>query len=156
MAAPFTNWTAAEKRRILELDVGYIQSERAITHLDREIVRVDLSGRSPTERAQDGQLIARLSDDEFAFLRQYHALQREADASDARGDWRGAIRAYEQMFEMAPWDAIAPMSIGVSYAHQGSFVDAIAWLERAATTDPQNERVLRNLHAVRVAARGRR
>lgn len=56
------------------------------------------------------------------------------------------------MVNLAPCDAIAAMSIGVSFAQQKDFSQARSWVEHTAQIDPQNARVRKNLHAVRAAA----
>lgn len=149
--APFDSWSVEDRRAVLALDPNFIRLRR--TMQSRGVQVIDATGRLTDSQAAPGDdLICRLSERELELIQAYYGHQKAAQACDARGDCAGAIKAYQQMVNLAPWDAIAAMSIGVSYAQQKDFSQALPWLERAAQIDPQNARVQKNLHAVHAAA----
>ena len=62
-----------------------------------------------------------------------------------------AIRELKKAAELYPYEAMIFMNLGVSYAEKGQFEEGIKYLEKALSIDPRNERVRRNLEAVKRA-----
>src|SRR5262249_3860715 len=63
-------------------------------------------------------------------------LAREADKTAARGDWEGAIIAYEKLIKLAPGVAESHSNLGTSYYSAGRPGDAIAPLRQALKLKP--------------------
>lgn len=148
----FTEFTLAEKRELSDRAMNYLilqQKLRAGTmSSDQLMTTEEYRGEEGAKGFRDDDLVARLSDEELAALIQIKELNRQADATSGPP----AIKLYKQILKLAPWDEVSMMSIGVEFATAGQFPTAIGWLERAAEANPDNERVRKNLAAVKAAA----
>lgn len=141
--AAFERFSDQEKRQLLEFNATTLRMERMARSQGTSVTFSDTDSR--------GQLLKRLSDTELAELERMRTLYDQADASSGPQ----AIALYQEVSELAPWDEVCLMSIGVEYAQAGQFDKAIEWLEKATQLNPSNTRVRDNLMAVQ-AAGGRR
>jgi tetratricopeptide (TPR) repeat protein len=91
-------------------------------------------------------LISRLTDDDLVEAAE---LARLSQLAHHEPDLEKSIALYQQIVERAPFDSISLMSIGVQYRRLGQRRLAVRYLERALATDPDNERIRRNLDNVR-------
>ena len=69
----------------------------------------------------------------------------KADNLAKQGKYIEAINAYKQVLAEAPNAAIALMSIGSCYGFMGDKANAIKWMRKAKSADPNNKRVIENL-----------
>ncbi len=72
-------------------------------------------------------------------------LLKQAMTLHQRGDFDGAIKAYEQYLALRPSSPIALSNLGAAYAHNGRYQDAIREYQRALTAGPDNVQVKLNL-----------
>jgi len=89
----------------------------------------------------------KLSVEELKYLVRIQELTSDADKHQP-SDFHGRINKYNKVLEIAPWDSISVMSIGVQYYKMGKRSDSIEWLKYAFEIDPQNRRIRDNLEAV--------
>ena len=61
-----------------------------------------------------------------------------AKVLEARGDWEGALEAYQQALEMDPTNSTIYSEIAAGYMQHGQFTDALEYAERAARADQDN------------------
>lgn len=135
----FGSFSDAEKRRLLDINKAGLLAEK-MRRSSSAVVAGTLSELTG--------LAKRLSDAELERLIKIRDLCDKADNSSGQA----AIGFYQEVFQMAPWDEISQMSIGVEYAQMGNLPEAVKWLEKAARLNPGNPRVKSNLQAVRSAA----
>ena len=133
----FQDFSDSEKRELLNWDQFFLTSEKK--RRDGKLKVVDLSGAQP--------LAKRLSDRELDTLIEIRKLMSNADSTTGSK----AIALYKKVLKLAPWDEICLMSIGVEYAEAGNFKEGIQWLQKAMAMNPNNERVRKNLEAVKAA-----
>ena len=67
------------------------------------------------------------------------------NASYDRGDWDGAVKAYEKARRKAPTDPNLLSDLGAAYRNLGEFKRAIACFEKARASDPDHWQSLLNL-----------
>ncbi len=135
----FQRLTLEEKRKVLDLSEFYLRSV-----LDAK------SGRAKVHEIDTGtEYVQKMTDDDIKEAIELARLQRKATAATEAGNHRGAIRIYEQICAKAPFDSISMMSIGIHYAHLGDGPKAVRYLEKALQSDPNNQRVRRNLESIR-------
>lgn len=139
----FESFSDQEKRHLLEFSAAALRMERMARSQGASITLANTDPR--------GQLLQRLSDTELAQLERIRGLYDQADATSGPE----AIALYQEVSQLAPWDEVCLMSIGVEHAQAGRFDQAIEWLGKAAQVNPSNTRVRDNLMAVQVAG-GRR
>ena len=94
-------------------------------------------------------MTTRLSDAELDRLIEAQRLMRKADSTSGPQ----AISLYKQAAKLTPWDEVYLMSIGVEYAQAGDYRKGGQRLEEALALNPDNQRVRKNLNAVKQAAR---
>jgi Flp pilus assembly protein TadD len=135
----FGSFSDQQKRQLLEFNAAALRMER--------MARSQGTSITFSNADSQGQLLKRLSDTELTQLERIRALSDSADAT--RG--AEAIALYQEVSQLAPWDEICLMSIGVEYAQAGQFDLAAQWLEKASRVNPSNPRVRDNLMAVQVA-----
>ncbi|MBW2264098.1 MAG: hypothetical protein JRG91_19210 [Deltaproteobacteria bacterium] len=78
-------------------------------------------------------------------------LSQAGDGLAQSGNHKEAIGKYEKAVEVAPYDPITMMSLGVCYAETGSGRKSVEILEKAVKLDPGNERIKGNLSAIKQA-----
>lgn len=98
--------------------------------------------------------VPKLSDGEITQAIALCRLNARAVAVAESGNWREAVRLYQQICAIAPFDPIAWMSLGVQYAQGGDGRSGVKYLEKALQIDPGNQRVRENLRAVKAYFRG--
>lgn len=76
-------------------------------------------------------------------------LMGMAIASDMKGDFRTADRAYEQLLLLAPDQAALYNNMGYSYMLRGDLDRAGSYLKEAARRDPSNVAIKNNLQMLR-------
>lgn len=135
----FESFSDQERRQLLEFSAAALRMERMARSQGASITFANTDSR--------GQLLKRLSDTELAQLEQIRTLCDKADATSGPE----AIALYQEVSQLAPWDEVCLMSIGVEHAQAGRFDQAIEWLGKAAQVNPANTRVRDNLMAVQVA-----
>jgi len=139
----FESFSDQEKRRLLEFNAAALRME--------QMARTQGNSITFSKADSQSQLLKRLSGTELAQLEQIRTLYDKADATSGPE----AIALYREISQLAPWDEVCLMSIGVEHAQAGRFDQAIEWLGRAAQINPANTRVRDNLMALQVAG-GRR
>ena len=148
----FAGFTPAEQRELSDRALTYLVLHRKLRGGEVASDRVQTTEEYRQEEGavgfRDDDLVGRMSDAELDALIEIKELNRQADATSGPT----AIKLYKQILKRAPWDEIAMMSIGVEYAQAGQFPTAISWLERAAKANPDDNRVKKNLAAVKAAA----
>lgn len=135
----FRRLTLEEKRKVLDLSEFYFQSV-----LDAR------SGRARVHEIDtETEFVQEMTDDDIEEAMELAGLQQKARAATEAGNHREAIRIYEQICAKAPFDSISMMSIGVHYAYLGDGPKAVQYLEKALQSDPNNQRIRRNLNSIR-------
>jgi len=139
----FSNLTIEEKRKILNVQPSVLRQLRSQIKTGSETHIVDQIG-GPSYN----QIIKKLSEEELDLLIKGMEASAEADRlSDSKPLL--AIKKYKEAAAILDWDEIALMSIGCVYANIGKYQDALKWLNKAYQLNPSNERVRRNLEALK-------
>ena len=94
------------------------------------------------------ELVDQLSDEELKWLVDLALLETEASNAGSNGDHERSIELFKKVLDLAPWNSIAIMSLGVQYAFLGQGKKAIAFLERASHMDLDNQQIKKNLRAI--------
>ena len=134
----FADYSIEEKREMVSWNLVFLEGEKG--RRAGTVEMVDTTGNQ--------ELLHRLADEELDHLIKIRSLYAEADGQTGMP----AIALYRQIEELAPWDEICPMTIGVEYANAGQMEDAIPWLEKAMAMNPENERVRTNYEGIMAAA----
>lgn len=135
----FGEFSDDEKRAMLDWNILFLLSERE--RREGKVTICDLTGACAS--------VARLSDAELNRLIEIRQLVEQAD----RTSGSEAIALYKKVSELAPWDEICLMSIGVEHANAGNYIEAVRWLKKALVLNPDNDRVRSNLQKVRAFAK---
>lgn len=135
----FSKLSPAERREALDLDDFYLQSLLDARRGRGTIVHVGV----------DLSFTSRMTDSDIEEAVRITRLQKQAMAASEAGNHREAIRLLEQIVHIAPFDSISMMSLGVQYANLRNGAEAVRWLERALRVDPDNDRIRRNLSAIK-------
>lgn len=137
----FSQLTATEKRRALELDDFFLQCVLKSRHGAAVVGGVGVD--------EQLALAAKLSDEDIRRAIEIVEWHKQALAASDGGDHQAAIVCFEKIIHVAPFDAISWMSLGVQHANLQNGPSAVECLERALVEDPDNERIRANLKAVR-------
>lgn len=137
----FSELTATEKRRALELDDFFLQCVLKSRHGAAVVGGVGVD--------EQLALAASLSDEDILRAIEIVEWHKQAMAASDADDHQAAIVCFEKIIQVAPFDAISWMSLGVQHAYLQNGPSAVKCLERALAEDPDNERILNNLEAVR-------
>lgn len=95
------------------------------------------------------EIINQLSEKDLSFLIKVRDLESKASDLGNSGDHQKAIEVFEEVLELAPWNSVAMMSLGVQYALLKKERLALELLEKASRMDPSNEQIKQNLTAVK-------
>ena len=94
-------------------------------------------------------MVEDLTTAQLEWLVELSKLEQDATNAGNAGEHAKAIELFARVVEVAPWNSIALMSLGVNHAMQGNGKRAIELLEQAFEVDPGNSRIRGNLEAVR-------
>lgn len=93
------------------------------------------------------ELLRKLTVAELERLKESVEFAKKADQAGGSS----ATEYYRKAAETNPYNSIAVMSYGVSLAEAGNLREGIKWVEKARAVDPSNERIRRNLNAMRAS-----
>ena len=140
------------KREQTQLTAKPISRERMdLLWMDAEELEVLVEGRHEVflgpEKGGPKKLL--VTKEDVGWAKQVDKVAARAAEASARGDFAIAIILYRDALELAPGADIYLMSIGSCYANMGQPRNALPCLERAHQISPNNQRIARNLRALR-------
>lgn len=139
----FSKLTIEEKRKILNQRPSILKQLWEQIKKGEETAIIDSTG-GPSYNV----ILKKLSNEEFQLLIQ--GLEACADGDRySSSKPLAAIEKYKVAVEILYWDEIAMMSLGCVYYNIGRNHEGLKWLEKAFKLNPNNERVKRNLEAVK-------
>lgn len=114
------------------------------------IHHVGLSEESLDEK-QTQEVLEKATVEEIQNVIDMFKLSEAGDGFAQSGKFDQAIAKYEEAIDIAPFDPITMMSLGVCYAESGKGRKAVEVLEKALKLDPGNDRIRGNLSAIKDA-----
>jgi tetratricopeptide (TPR) repeat protein len=147
--------TSPETRRLTRQQMDLLWMDRpGLAILKASLANPDVAvvGSDDTLGLRDQRKGTRVQDIEWA--EKVMTIAEQAAAAAERGLHATAVRLYKQALEQAPECDLYLMSIGACYARMGNPREGLPTLERAAKINPNNDRIQRNLAAIRQMLRG--